>query len=89
MIAYSDRAILALCLLFTLFRLCESSRKYNPYFSISLSSGRFHVCHFRNEGGGPTTCRDRALPSGDVYGLDFVPGRQYVEKIRNSLNKNQ
>ena len=28
-----------------------------------------------------------AFGRGGVYGLDLAPGRQYVEKIRNFLNK--
>ena len=57
MYAYSDRAIVALCLKFALFRLCESSRKYNPYFSISLSLGRFHASHLKIEERGGGFCR--------------------------------
>ena len=75
--------------------MCESSRKYNPYFSISLSSGEFHACHLKIErGGGVAGLNDIyrdvqsfAFERGGVYGLDLAPGRQFEEKIRNSLNK--
>ena len=65
-----------------MFRLYESSRKYNLYFSISLSSGRFHVCHLKIEGG-------VAGRGGGINGLDLAQGRQYVQKIRNFLKKKQ
>ena len=55
-------------------RLCESNRKYNPYFSISLSSGRFHACHLKSMGeGGSAGLNDMSRQSG-VCGLDLAPG---------------
>ena len=66
--------------------------------NIPFSSGRFHACRLKIERGkgggkavlGSTTYRvgqSFAFGRGGVYGLDLAPGRKYVEKIRNFVNK--
>ena len=53
--------------------------KIQPILYYILSSGGFHACHLKINGGGgggvglgSTTCRDRVLPLGGVYGLDLA-----------------